>query len=467
MSLINRMPQILTKNTVTQRIARLWLPEAILEGRAKGYLWDGVSTEAQFEDFTYPKPGFAKVAMLYRYGASYFGIMSNNNRYVEMYQSPKLEFVVNQTVWFEGEAKFADVILPACTNFERHDISEFANLGGYAHHSQQQLNHRVIVFQHKCIEPLGESKSDYEIFLELAKRLGLGLIFSEGMSDLDWVRRQFDASDLPQVISWRDFIKKGYYVVPAEKEELRAPLSFKWFAEGRKKDVPEPFPLPGTYTDDYLEGLQTPSGKLEFECQSLKRFDADDPERPPIVKYNPSWEGPHSGELYEKYPLQMLTPHSKYSYHTQGDGKDSFLNDIKDHRVLIDGYYYWILRITAKDAAERGIKTNDLVKAYNHRGAVVCASLVTERLMPGTVQGYSASAVYDPLGTPGNSVDRGGCLNQLTPNRTQIKKAHSQGNSTALVQVELWDGKAELSVSRSDSIDAGRPAPAQEPAPVT
>ena len=114
----------------------------------------------------------------------------------------------------EGDAKFADIILPACTNLERPDISEWAGIGGYTHHGQNQLNHRVVVFQHKCIEPLGESKSDYQIFLEISKRLGLGLLFSEGMSELDWVKRQFEASDLPLYISWKKFLRKGYFVVP-------------------------------------------------------------------------------------------------------------------------------------------------------------------------------------------------------------------------------------------------------------
>ena len=81
--------------------------------------------------------------------------------------------MVNQSIWLEGEAKFADIILPACTNFERWDISEFANCSGYIADSFIQVNHRVITMQHKCIEPLGESKSDYEIFALLAKKLGL------------------------------------------------------------------------------------------------------------------------------------------------------------------------------------------------------------------------------------------------------------------------------------------------------
>jgi trimethylamine-N-oxide reductase (cytochrome c) len=117
--------------------------------------------------------------------------MPNANRYVEMYRSPNLEFVVNQSIWMEGEAKFADIILPACTSFERWDISEFGGAGGYVLDAQTQMNHRVVLLQHKCIEPLGESKSDYDIFLELSKRLGLGTYYSEGMSELDWVKPGF------------------------------------------------------------------------------------------------------------------------------------------------------------------------------------------------------------------------------------------------------------------------------------
>ena len=191
--------------------------------------------------------------------------------------------------------------------------------------------------------------------------------------------------------------------MPAEKEKLRSPVSFRWFYENRKKDVPEAQPLPSDYTEEFLRGLQTQSGKLEFECNSLKRF--NDPERPPIVKYEPSWEGAHSGELFARYPLQLLTPHSKYSFHTQGDGKDSFLLNIEDHRVKIDGYYYWIVRLNGEDAKERGIGKHDLVKVFNDRGAVICAALPTQRLPRGVAHGYESSAVYDPMGEPGKSVD--------------------------------------------------------------
>ena len=47
-------------------------------------------------------------------------------------------------------------------------------------------------------------------------------MFSEGVTEFDWCKRLFDATDVPKVMSWKKFLKKGYYVVPAPKEELRA-----------------------------------------------------------------------------------------------------------------------------------------------------------------------------------------------------------------------------------------------------
>jgi trimethylamine-N-oxide reductase (cytochrome c) len=437
-SLYQRMPQLPTVNTVRQRVPRLQIPEAILEGHCEGYPTDPFTIEGQFLKFGYPTPGYSPIKLYYKYGGSHFGTMNETNRYVKAYQSESLECVVNQAIWFEGETKFADIILPACTSFERWDISEFANCGGYIPHCYNQCNHRVAVLQHQCIEPLGESKSDFMIFLEVAQRLGLGAPFSEGMTELDWCKRLFDATDLPKKISWRKFLKKGYYVIPSPPPAKRPSVSYRWYAEDRAKDTPDLAPLPAEYTEQFRRGLQTQSGKLEFVCSSLKRFDPDDPERPVMTMHIPSWEGHHSDELLKKYPLQLISPHPRYSFHTMGDGKDSIINDIKDHRVLIDGYYYWIVRINAEDAENRGIGPNELVRVFNDRGAVICAAQVTQRLPPGTVHSYESCAIYDPVGEPGASPDRGGCINLLTPSRPIIKKSHSTASNSCLVQIEKW-----------------------------
>ena len=70
------------------------------------------------------------------------------------------------------------------------------------------------------------------------------------------MKRHFDASDLPKVISWKKLIKQRLLLVPAEKEHLRAPVSFRWFWENRKKDVPEAQPLPSDYTEDSCAGCR-------------------------------------------------------------------------------------------------------------------------------------------------------------------------------------------------------------------
>ena len=442
-ALYNRMPQSPAVNSETQLIPRLRIPEAIMDKKAESNHLGVYSVTSQFSKVQYPAPGHEPVKMYYKYGGSHIGTQPESNRFAQMYRCDSLEIVVNQSIWFEGEAKFADIILPACTNFERWDIGEASSSGGYIEKAYLQNNWRVIFIQHKCIEPLGESRSDFEIFQAIANKLGLWQVFSEGNSEYDWVKRYFEATDLPKKISWHKLLKKGYYVVPPLPEGRRDPLAFNWFAEGRKKDTPELTPLPSEYYGRYGEGLQTPSGKFEFEAQTLKRFDAGDKTRLPICTYIPSWEGRESKELFEKYPLQMISPHAKYSFHTMGDAKDSNINDIEEHRVKVDGYYYWVFRMNPADAARRKLKKGDLIEVFNDRGSVICYLELTERVPEGVVHSYESSANYDPLGEPGHSTDRGGCVNTLTPSRFITKNAHGLAVNSCLVEVRKWDGKVK------------------------
>jgi trimethylamine-N-oxide reductase (cytochrome c) len=366
--------------------------------------------------------------------------MVDGNRWARMYQHESLKFVVNQSVWKEGETPFADIILPACTVFEKWDIGEWYNVGaGYVHHMYSMNNHRVISMQHKCIEPLGESKSDYEIFLSIMERLGLGAVYSEGgTTELDWCKRVFDSSDLSKHISWRQFLKKGYYVVPAEAEQGRAPTANRWYYEGRKKDTPEPYPLPSDYVGGYLEGLQTPSGKFEFVASTLKRI--DDPDRPPLNRYMPTYEDPSREPELAGFTLKLLTPHTRYAFHVMGDDESSSVWDIREHRIKKDGEYYLVARINPQDAEARAIQDGDLIRLWNNRASVVCAAQVTGRIQPGVVSAYAGSAQYKPAGEPGRSTDLGGCVNMLNTSKSISSKAHGMRPNTTLIQVEKWSG---------------------------
>jgi trimethylamine-N-oxide reductase (cytochrome c) len=139
--------------------------------------------------------------------------------------------------------------------------------------------------------------------------------------------------------------------------------------------------------------------------------------------------------------LQLITPHPRFSFHTLGDGKDSVVNDILDHRVLIGGHYYWTARISPVEAEKRGIKNHDLIKLFNDRGVVICAAVITERLMPGVVHSYESSAEYQPVGEPGNSPDIGGCVNILTPKRHMTPKTTSSAPNSCLIEIEKCDVK--------------------------
>ena len=431
-----------------QFLPRLQLPECFMgEGkvkwRGKGFV--GGSIEQQFHEYKYPADGFPRVQLYYRYGGAFFGTMGNTNRYVKKYQSEMLPMVVNQAIWFEGETKFADIILPACTNFERWDISEFGNCAGYIPGSFTQSNHRVISLQMKCIEPLGESRSDYEIFRALAERLGIEGPFSEGKDELAWTKQLFHATDLPKIITWEKFLEKGYVVVPDNPDRPRTP-ALRWFAEGREMDVPMPGQFrPGDTVQ--RKTLQTQSGKLELYSNSLARFDKSlidqgleaDETRPPLAQYIKPWQGWHY-ENTEKYPLSVVSPHPRFSFHTMGDGKDAFMNDIKDHRIKVGDHEYWIIRINGKDAEARGIRDGDIVKMYNDRGAVILAAQITERVPPGICHTYESCADYQPIGKPGESPDKAGCINLLSTEKLIGKYATGMATEHFRIEVEKWEG---------------------------
>jgi molybdopterin guanine dinucleotide-containing S/N-oxide reductase-like protein len=435
-----------SENKVTQKIYRLLLPDVILDPPVHwlgdGFCWQ--SLEQQFKPHTCPEPGpnGAPIKMVYRIGSSFISTMTDTNSWVRMYQSPNLEFAVNQDCWWGSETSHSDIILPACTNYEHSDISELGATGGYG---RCQVggggNHRMIIYQKKCIEPLWESKSDYDIFCALAKRLGIWEAYTEGNSEEDWIKKVFNAYSISNYVTYKEFKKKGYFVVPlpekkpsASKAPPKPRIASSWFYEGRDYDEGGPPPDP-------REGcIGTLSGKVEFVSQGLLKYFPKDRERRPLPTYIPTWEGHETTRLVKKYPLQLITPHVKFSYHTHTDNVAAWLDEIPPHRVIKNGYAWWPIRIHRLDAEPRGIKHGDIIKMYNDRGAVLGIAQITERVKPGTIHSYQASRKYEPIepGKPG-SPDKGGCTNLLSPHRLVSKNAPGQANMSCLAEISKWE----------------------------
>jgi trimethylamine-N-oxide reductase (cytochrome c) len=237
-------------------------------------------------------------------------------------------------------------------------------------------------------------------------------------------------------MSWEEFDKKGYIVINPGEEYKPTP-ALRWYYEGRECDTPDPL-NPKRNTEKGGE-LGTYSGKIEFVSRSLTSRFPDDEERPPMPRHILSWEG-YRSELYKKYPLQLVSPHPRFSFHTHYDKHAKWLNQIPTHRIIKNGYAWWPARIHPTDAARRGILHGNTVKLFNDRGAVLCIAVVTERVFPGIVHSYASSAQYDPL-EPGKagSIDRGGCVNILTSSRMLSKNAPGMTPNSCLIEIEKWE----------------------------
>ena len=368
------------------------------------------------------------------------GTMSDTTKWVRMYQSPKLEFVVNQDIWYNSETRMADVILPACTNFERDDIGEWAAVNGYTWHASSGCNYRVVVREQKCIEPLWESKSDYEIFALIFEKMGLRDQYTDGgKTEVDWVKKFFDICDLPKVISWEEFNRKGYHIININDDYKPTP-GLRWFYEGRPCDTPDPG------NPKRLDRAARRAGHLQRQDRvRVGEPQAVLPRRRRAAggaAVHPQLGGvPHPRALRQvpaaaplaapavHVPLPLRQAHRLAQRHPDA------------HRIKKDGHAWWPARINPEDAAERGINNHDIVRLYNDRASVLCIAVVTGRIRPGVIHSYASSALYDPL-QPGeaDSMDRGGCVAMLTPSRMLSKNVPGMTPNSCLIEIERWEG---------------------------
>ena len=146
-------------------LPKTFIPKAILEGKCD---WWGCESETapredQFVHRFYPAEGCSKIHAVWTDSPSWITCWNSGNDYVRAMQHPDIEFMWAQHPWLENDALLADIILPVNTKLEEDDIAADIFSGQY----------NLLYPEHKCIEPLGESFSDYEIVCKLADKLGL------------------------------------------------------------------------------------------------------------------------------------------------------------------------------------------------------------------------------------------------------------------------------------------------------
>jgi len=390
------------------------VPKAILEGACDwwGNEHEFTSRENQFVHYNYPAEGCSRVHMIWTDSPSWITCWNDGNNFIRAMRHPDIEFILCQHPWLENDALFADVILPVNTMLEEDDIGSDIFSG--------QMN--LLFPEPRCIEPLGESLSDYEIVCKIAERLGLLEEYTGGKTIPELIKLGYETSRAAHLISWEELNEKGYYVIPPDPDWEKIPAGLIDF-----------------YNDPEKHPLSTPTGKLEFYSTGLAEHFPDDQERGPVPKWiakGESHEETVGTERSKKYPLLVMSNHPRWGVHSQHEDI-TWLREIETCKVRgPDGYQYHPLWINPVDAAARGIKKGDVVSVFNERGTVLAGAYVTQRIMPGVV-GMDHGAKYDCI-VPGE-IDRGGAINSIVPRNTTSKNAVGMVVSGFLAEVEKTD----------------------------
>jgi anaerobic dimethyl sulfoxide reductase subunit A len=340
---------------------------------------------------------------------------ANVNRSAEILRDEsKVEFLVVQDNFLTPTARFADIVLPACTQFETWGVED-----GWKYSDE-------VILQPKLVDPPGECKSDYQICADIAARLGIGDAYTEGRDEKAWVEYclgVWRSTRFPDLPSLDEFLDKnlGAWSNPVTQPAIA-------FSDFRADPLAHP--------------LNTPSGKIEIFSAQL--YDRHNPaEIPPIPKYIQEWESPFpptskggsskggSRSAPTTYTLQAIGHHTLHRVHSTHDNND-WLGEAFPQRIFINPI----------DAAERDIRDGDLVRVWNDRGELVVPARVTPRILPGVVD-IPQGAWWSPGESKGGSqsapTDFGGCVNVLTSEKW-TPYAFGTAQHTIMVQAARFTG---------------------------
>jgi anaerobic dimethyl sulfoxide reductase subunit A len=350
-------------NPVTASIPTFLWTEAVVRGRELGAA-QGVRGVEKLD---------ASIKLIYAVASNaLINQHANINRTAQILRDERLvEFLVVQDQFLTPTARFADIVLPACTQLEAWGVEDGWKYGD------------EVLLMPKVVEPAGESKSDYRICSDLAAKLGLRDAFTEGRTERDWVEAALTTyrKSYPGLPALAEFEQKGtgVFSVPVTRPAVA-------FADFRRD--PAAFPL------------ATPSGRIELFSAALHAMNRPT-EIPPVPKYIPEWEGPFDA-TGKKYPLQLIGHHTLARVHSTMNGVD-WLEEAFPHRLFINPL----------DAASRSLSNGDQVRVFNDRGELTIKCRITRRIMPGVVA-IPQGAWWAP---DAKGLDRGGAVNVLTSER--------------------------------------------------
>ncbi|HCM1991754.1 TPA: trimethylamine-N-oxide reductase TorA [Salmonella enterica subsp. salamae serovar 30:m,t:-] len=337
--------------------------------------------------------------------ANPFHAQQDRNRMIEAWE--KLETVVVLDHQWTASCRFADIVLPVTTRFERNDIEQFGT------HSNKGL-----MALHQVVKPQFEARHDFDIFAGLCKRFDREAAYRENRDEMQWINAIYDEGvktgaalgvTLPDFDSfWQG---EGYIEYPAGQP---------WVRHSEFREQPD------------LNPLGTPSGLIEIFSKTIAGFGyADCPGHPVWME---PFERSHS-KTTTKYPLHLQSCHPDKRLHSQLCSSDAFR---KTYAVAGREPLY----MCEQDARARGLKAGDIARVFNDRGQVLAGVVISADYVPGVIRIHEGAWYSPQKGGKAGTLCTYGDPNVLSADVATSQLAQGPSAHTVLVEVERYQPQA-------------------------
>lgn len=338
---------------------------------------------------------FPDARMVWWAGGNPFHHHQDLNKLRRAFQTPET-IVVNEVNW-TATARHADIVLPVAAAEERVDFG-----GG--------KSDNALVPMPKAVPAPAKARVEFEIYADLAARMGDREAFTGGRSQDEWIKAVWEET--------RVTAKRHGHDIP----------DWSTFIQGDVLTFPDPSPtqvfLAEFRADPVAHALPTPSGKIELFSEKLAGFDLDDcPGHP--VWFPPRDTQAGKGELY------LISGQPRTRLHSQHDnGAYSLSQKVAGREPVL---------IHPEDARARDIADGDVVMLCNDRGRCLAGARLSEDIRKGCVFLWTG-AWYDPDLTRDDHLDRHGNPNVLTHDERTSSLAQAPAAHSARIHLEKWSG---------------------------
>jgi anaerobic selenocysteine-containing dehydrogenase len=284
-------------------------------------------------------------------------------------------FTVVHELFATDTVDYADIVLPATSQLEHVDLH-----GSYGHHE--------VMYNPRSIAPLGECRSNNDVFRALA--VGMGFEPELFPDDQTLMREAMDGGPTLHGITLESLQAAGSI-------RLNLPEDFAPFTGGV-------FP--------------TPSGKCELYSERMKADGLD-----PLPAYIPPLEDPQTRpELAAKHPLQLLSPPRPQFLNS------TFASSPKQRAAAGEP----TIELAGDDARARGLCDGQLVSVFNDRGSFQARVVLTGNVRPGVAV---ATGIY---------------WNKLSPGRSNVNSTTSSALSDMGGGATFFDNLVEVIALKFD-----------------